>query len=74
MLVCAPLLKEDYLSAYQYFDFVTATVDVYNKTIGNVVTFIEDNWAINQKLSDISYVPLITYAIHRLNPAVEDWI
>lgn len=28
----APLVKEDDLSADQYFNFVTATLDVYNKT------------------------------------------
>ena len=48
LLALAPLLDEEHLGAVQHIDFIKATLELYQKTLTNVVAFIGDNCATNR--------------------------
>lgn len=52
VLSCAPLPSEDNLSA-ENNKVLPDTLDVYEKTLGNVGCLISDTCAVNQKISSI---------------------
>lgn len=74
MLACGPVMKEDELTAQQHIDFLEATLDVYKRSLSNVVCLIGDNCSVNCKIASDTSIPLIGCASHKFNLAVEHWI
>lgn len=73
LIAFSPLLKEDDMGAAQHLEFIKESLQVYQKSLTNVVAFISDNCAVNQRLSCIASVPLIGCSAHKFNLAVEAW-
>ena len=75
LLVLAPLLDKEDLGAEQHIDFNKAMLDLYKKTLNNVVAFIGDcNCATYRKISTETTIPLIGCASHCFNLAVNTWL
>ena len=74
LLALAPLLNEESLDAEQHIDFIKATLEIFGKKIENVVAFIGDNCATNQKISRLTGIPLVGCASHKFNLAVNKWL
>jgi len=70
LLALALLLDEEDLGAEQHIDFIKAMLDLYKKTLDNVVAFIGDNCATNRKIPTETTIPLIGCASHCFNLAV----
>ena len=73
LIALSPLFQEDALGAEQNLEFIQKSTDVYNRGLQNVVAFISDNCAVNQRLSSITSIPLIDCVAHKLNLALEAW-
>lgn len=74
MIACGPLLEEGDLSAEQHYEFLVESLEVYDRTIDNVVCLIGDNCAVNRLFATKAGVPLIGCNSHKFNLAVENWI
>jgi hypothetical protein len=74
LLACSPLLTETDLGAEQHVEFFEATLELYGKSLTNVVALIGDNCNTNKACADRAGCPLIGCASHKLNLAVQEWI
>ena len=74
MLACAQLPCEQNMTADNHEEFLSETLDVYEKKLEHVACLIGDNCAVNQKLYSITGIPLIGCCAHKFNLAVDRWI
>jgi hypothetical protein len=74
LLACSPLLTETDLGAEQHVEFFEATLELYGKSLTNVVALIGDNCNTNKACADRAGCPLIGCTSHKLNLAVQEWI
>lgn len=73
LVAFSPLLQEDAMGAEQHLEFIKESLDVYRKSLANVVAFISDNCTVNRRLSTLTSIPLLGCVAHKFNLAVEDW-
>lgn len=57
----------------KHLSFIRESLEVYNMRLENVVDFISDNCAVNQRLASLASVPIIGCAAHKFKLAVEAW-
>lgn len=74
LLACSPLLTETDLGAEQHREFFQATLELYGKSLSNVVALVGDNCSTNKACANLAGCPLIGCASHKLNLAVKEWI
>eukprot|EP00171_Calliarthron_tuberculosum_P022099 IDg22099t1 len=73
LIAFSPLLQEDDMSAARHLEFIKASLEVYDRSLENVIAFVSDNCSVNQHLSSLAGVPLIGCVAHKFNLAVEAW-
>lgn len=67
--------EEDYSQkAEDILQFMKGTVEYYGKKMENILFWVGDNCATNRRLADISGIPIVGCASHRLNLAVQKWL
>jgi hypothetical protein len=69
LLAFAPLLDETNLGAESHFEFLSATLELYGRSMQSVLFFVGDNCSTNKALANLADVPLVGCASHRLNLA-----
>ena len=67
LIVLAPLINEEELSAQKHVEFIEATLTMYSKTLSNVVVLIAENCSTNRKISNTLEIPLLGCTSHRFN-------
>ena len=73
LLAIAPLLDEGDLSSASHFEFIAATLRVFEKSTDSIAFLVADNENRNRCLaSTFLQVPMIGCASHRLNLAVRE--
>lgn len=73
-LAHASLLKKDDVGTNQLVAFISETLAVFEKDLKNIIELINDNWAVNQKISKLAKKTFIGYTSHKVNLSVEKWI
>ena len=74
LLAISPLLDEENMDAKSHYDFIVATLNIYNKKVDSVMAVIGDNENLNKAISKLLKVPFIGCANHRLNLAVNKFL
>lgn len=72
LLAFSPMGDEKSLDAAEHYKFIKKTLELFKKSLDNVVAFIADNCSTNKSAARISVVPMIGCASHRFNLAVMD--
>ena len=72
ILAFSPLSNEEKADADEHIDFINFTLDVFSKTISNVVAIVGDNCAVNKSIAKKLDVGFVGCASHRYNLAVCD--
>lgn len=57
----------------QHLEFFNASLQVYEKSLENVIEFVSDNCSLNQHISSLAENPLIGCAAQTFNLIVEEW-
>ena len=55
------------MNAYSHVEFLRYALNIYSRTVENVIYIIGDNCALNKRIADDLNVPLIGSASHRFN-------
>lgn len=74
LLAFTPLLDETAWTAKNYKHLFEVVLEMYGKTIDNVVCIVGDNCATNKKIATILDLPLVGCASHKLNLAIEKYM
>lgn len=74
LLSFSPLLQETSFSARDHYDFLESILNIYGKSLENVVAICGDNAEVNKALANLCNVPLVGCASHRFNLAVLDYL
>ena len=74
LLAFSPLFSETEFGAEQHFDLISWVLNLYEKTMENLVAIIGDNVSVNKALATKCGVPLIGCASHRFNLAVNEYV
>ena len=73
-LAFSPLLDETDLGSNSYKEWISATLELYGKSLDAIIFIVGDNCAVNQSLCQIMDTAFVGCASHRLNLAVKAWI
>ena len=68
------IVNEWSIGIVQHVEYMCCTLKLYNKSLKNMVTFISDNYSINEKNSNDYEILLLGSACHRFNLAVNLWL
>jgi hypothetical protein len=74
LLKFSPFENEENLSAQSLKDFVLDTLEIYGKTLEDVLFLVSDNCSVNICLASRLELPLIGCASHRFNLAVKEYL
>ena len=70
LLSFSPLFFETNFTAKDHYQFLEWLLNVYGKTMSDVIAIIGDNAEVNKALSNLCEKPLIRFASHRFSLAV----
>lgn len=74
LLAFQPLLDETDLSAESYEELILSTLEYYGRKASSVLFLVGDNCSVNRRLANITNIPLVGCASHRLKCAVDLWL
>jgi hypothetical protein len=74
LLAFSPLLDENDMTATSHKEFIVSHLEVYEKTLDNVICLVGDNANTNKALADQCNKPLIGCASHRFNLEVQEYL
>ena len=70
LLWFSPLSDECCLDPQEHIDFIEFVMDLFNKSMANVMPIIGDNCSLNKSIAQKTGIPLIGCAFHVFNLAV----
>ena len=70
LMAFQPLLDETNMTAENHLDLFISMLELYGKSVENVLFIVGDNASVNMSLAEKMGVPFIGCASHRLNLAV----
>ena len=74
MLGFSPFEDERTLTSDAHVEFMEYLLNFYDKNLTHVAYMVGDNCSTNKKISDITCIPFIGCASHKLNLAVKLWL
>lgn len=74
LLAISPPKDQTFYTAEAHKTFIETTLQLYNKTLGNVLFFVGDDCSTNTRLSDITKIPLDVPAIVWISLLGPSWL
>jgi len=74
LLAIAPPFDETTYTAQKHKAFIGDVLELYGKSLGNLIYLVADNAAVNTRLADLLGIPMIGCASHRFNLACKKYL
>ena len=74
MLAIAPPFDETTYTAENHKAFIGDVLELYGKSLKNLIYLVADNAAVNTRLADLLGIPMIGCASHRFNLASKKYL